>query len=131
MLEKLVTWFVFSVVLALVPLFAAAAFQSSRAQPFDLRALVAQGELLLVAAGICAAATAELFGSSARLRALKLLVGGATIALLLFAAIYFASIVTARESKVALDVAVVYQTSIVVFVSAFFTAGACVTLSKA
>lgn len=130
MIEKLISWLFFSVVLSLIPLGAALSFQASRALPFNVQSLVSQGELLIVAAGICAAATAELFASSPRWREAKLIAGGATVAILLFSAIYFASIVTARQSDVPLDARTIYEASLYIFVSAFISSGACVALSK-
>lgn len=130
MLEKLVTWLMFSVALAVVPLAAAGVIRATRELPYDLPTLCAQGELLLIAAGLCAAATGELFGSTLRFRILKLAVGGATVAILFFAAIYFANVVSFRDAKVSLSTAVIYQTSVTVFFSALVASGACVCLSK-
>lgn len=133
MLEKLVTWFVFSVVLALVPLAATFLFQASRpAANVDLAKLLAEGELLLIAASLCAAATADLFTSSgSRWRIGKVLAGGATVVILLFSAIYYASVDTSRADHVALEALIVYRTSLVLFGSAVLASGACAFLSKA
>lgn len=130
MLEKLVTWLIFSVLLAVVPLAATAVFQATRDLPYDLPTLTAQGELLLVAASLCAAATGELFASGSRARVVKLIAGGAAVVVLLFAAIYFASVVSARQAGVPMNIIVIYHTSLAVFAGAFVASGSCVALSK-
>jgi hypothetical protein len=62
-LEKLVSWLFFSVLLALVPLLISALIQLTHGQAVNLETTLAHGELLLITAGLCAASAGELIGT--------------------------------------------------------------------
>ena len=90
--EKMVRWFIFSVLVALTPL-AFALFDALVAgRPATVHALVGDGELVLLSTAIAAASAGELIAAG-RDRALgKVLAGGTCILLVLVGSIEFAAI---------------------------------------
>lgn len=129
--EKLATWFVFSVLMALVPVAAGAAKQMTSDAPLSLGVLVAQGQLLLITAGLCATSLGDLIGSGTSAKIAKILAGGFTLLVLTFAALYFADIAASLAKGEKLNVEVIKNTSLACYLSAFIAGGSCVALSKA
>jgi hypothetical protein len=129
--EKIATWFIFSVLMALVPLAAGVAKQMTSNADINLAAVVAQGQLLLITAGLCATSLGDLIGSGKTARTAKILAGGFTLVVLTFATLYFADITAALAKGEALNIDVIRNTSLACYASAFVAGGSCVALSRA
>ena len=82
MVENLMRWFVFSVLVALLPLVLNALIVATDAEPFSLVQLVARGELLIIAAALCAGAIGDLIGRGTQRASAKIVAGGACVMLL-------------------------------------------------
>jgi len=129
--EKMVKWAIFSVAMALVPLAASTLSQATRGPLPSIDQLVARGELLLITAALCARSCGELFGSSDVQRVPKLFAGGATVVVMLLAAIYFSDIAASYRAAAVLDAKVIGNTSLVLYVSSVIAGAGCVFLSEA
>src|SRR5262245_18068067 len=129
--EKFSRWAIFSVTMALVPLGVSALIQATHGLPPKLESTIGHGELLLITAALCARSAGELFGSGADYQIGKIIAGGATLLVMLIAAIYFAHVAASHQSQSSLDLAVVCGTCLVLFGSGFFSGLGCVLLSQA
>ena len=131
MSEKLVRWLMFSVVLALIPIAFETLSLLTRGKSATVGQMLEHGELYLVATGLCATATGELFGSGERLPRKKIICGGATIIVLLFAALCFADVSAAQIGGGAVEVDVVRNLSLLLLGCAVLSSAACVKLAEA
>jgi hypothetical protein len=129
-LEKLVKWLIFSVVLALIPILVAYLGQITRGVLPPWHETFGRGELLLIAAAMCATSSGELFTASGSSRLGKLLAGGAAIVLLLVSASYFAEVSSSMRSQAAIDTLVVAQLSLFLYACSFLSSAGCVYLSE-
>ncbi|MDM8560771.1 hypothetical protein [Candidatus Parabeggiatoa sp. HSG14] len=132
-IRKLIRWFIFSIIITLLPIILSALSLETMGKLDSLSQLIAHGELLLIATAISAAAVGELFISSSKLKILKVIVGGATITVLMIAASYFAEISTTYLSGVTFDtqqIDVIVETSLWIFGISVFLAGCCLLLSE-
>jgi hypothetical protein len=126
---KLVKWLIFSVILALLPLAFNYLRLEMRGQDATLQALLGNGELLLVAAAISAAAIGEVIGSGKAYGAPKFLAGGGALMILALASMQFADVAAAQALPS-------YRPGVVVWASQFFfifaviTGAGCVALSE-
>lgn len=120
--EKLVRWFMFSVLIALAPLAASYfSLQVDRREP-TVEVLLGRGELLLICATIAAAAIGELIPTGREKPVRKLVAGGSCMAVVVASSLYFA-IIQARADP---DPAPVAQMSIRLFVGMVLAAGCCI-----
>jgi hypothetical protein len=90
--------------------------------------LIRHGELLLIIAAICAAAVGELLGSGSRNRNAKIVVGGASILILIVASYCFANISAAHLYEGHISLARVRDVSGALYLSGLVTSGCCVIL---
>lgn len=132
--ERIVRWFFFSVLLALVPLVFAALRFYTRAPSVPLTEsfahILGRGDLLLIAAILSARASGELIGSTPTYRAFKVIASGSAVLILLFAALYFADVTAAHLAGNQLDVLVVRYTSMYIFAAAVVCSASCVALAE-
>ncbi len=128
MIEKLTLWFIFRVLLALVPiLFTVVRILTiGGANPFGTA--IERGELVLLTAAICGGSVGVLIGSGATLQIYKIISGGAAIIILMFSSLYFADVSAAYRAGVPINARHVRQTSLVVFCAGVVFSGACVAL---
>jgi hypothetical protein len=135
MLGKLMKWGVFSVLLALVPLGVSWLIQMTHNQNPTLESILAHGELLLITAALCATATGDLIGSGNSLLTGKYVAGGFSLVIVLAAAIYFADIAatlaTVTTAQPGLDLGLVADASLAIYVCGVIVSGCCVALSDA
>lgn len=127
--EKLVKWLFFSVFLALLPLAFNAFGLLFQSQDLTLDGLLQNGELLLVAASLSAAAIGELIGSGPNRRLAKIVSGGGAVLVLCMASFFFAIVASTTNNENA-DVSFVAWTSVVFFVCAIFAGGSCLSLAE-
>ena len=130
MVEKLIRWFIFSVIVALLPLIFNALRLITRGSVFSITALTAHGELLLVACAISAAAVGELVASGSILKIAKIIVGGCSIIILSLASLYFADISAARLSGEILQNSVISRVTLILYSIALVSSGCCIALSE-
>lgn len=125
---RITQWMIFNVCIALMPiLINYVKVVSVKGKHFELSALFAHGELLLVSVAIAAEAVGGLMLSKPEKKFRKLLMGGASILLLMFTSFWFADIVTEIGP---LDAVFIARTSLVVFAITLFTSGNCKLLSE-
>jgi hypothetical protein len=122
--EKLARWFIFGVVVALLPLGVKFVLALTDGPPPSLTRLLSRGELLLTAVAIAAAAVGELIGIRGRRVILNLLIGGAGVLTILFSSLYFAFV----TDRTVAHPEVVAHISIAMFVMALLTGGATIML---
>ncbi len=123
--EKLIRWFMFSVLVSLVPLGLTYFNLWMDGRDVHLEMLVARGELLLVCTTLGAAALGELFPGSRENAIEKLLVGGASILLILMSSFCFAAI-QARQSS---DPRSLFVVSLALFLGMLPAAASCMFYS--
>lgn len=123
--EKLIRWFIFSVLSALVPLaIGYLGLRLDRQEP-SLERVTARGELLLISSTIASAAVGELIAGGRDRATQKLLAGGSCMLLVLLSSLFFAAI-QARQHA---DPASVLVASLWMFASTLMASSACVYLS--
>ena len=128
--ENVVKWFIFGVLLALVPLCSGWIFKLIFGGDASLKALLAQGELLLITAGLCAAGVGGLMGSDNTLKKAKIISGGLSVIVLLLSALIFSLISNPGILSTPPDTEVVMNASIVIYICAFLSSGACAYLAE-
>jgi hypothetical protein len=125
MSEKLLRWFIFSVVISLLPL----AFYYVRAmtdgKAVSLPELLARGELLLIAVALAADAIGDLLASKSA-GMLKTIAGGGCVITVGFSSFYFADVST----KTAANVTVVFWMSLVLFAVSMISSACCKWLAE-
>ena len=109
--ERISRWFVFGVIIALVPLGFAYVNQRIDGRTPALAEVIGRGELLLVSTAIAAAAAGELIASGRDRAVRKLLSGGGCVAIVLAASLCFAAV----QGKTAPDLAAVGTVSVWLF----------------
>ena len=82
MIECLIQWMIFSVIIALMPLVFNAIRRTMKGQGIDIFEICSEGELLLISAAIAAASLGELFGAENSHNIAKLISGGSCIIIL-------------------------------------------------
>lgn len=119
-MEKLLHWFFFGVVMTLVPFLAAFFGDIDRNIKLSCAALFGQGELLIVATVISAGGIGELFGTEVKKtrKAPKLIVLGFSVISLVATCIWFADVSSLVITKQPADPRTVAAGSIILFVFA-------------
>jgi hypothetical protein len=135
MRDKLALWFVFSVLLSLVPIIFHIVKGYTNHTPHALTAAIQRGELLLITAALCAAAVGELIvaqpitpptssttitSTTSQLTAKpsqidKIVSGGTAIIFLMFCSLYFADISATYNSGAYVNNKIIVITSISLF----------------
>lgn len=123
--EKLVRWFMFSVLVSLVPL--AFAYFNLRLDGREARLelVLARGELLLICTTLGAAALGELFPGNPENAIGKLFAAGTSVLGLLVCSFYFAAI----QSRAAPGAGTILTASIWLFAGMLVACGFCLSLA--
>jgi hypothetical protein len=119
--ERLVRWFMFSVLVSLVPLASSYFNLWLDKREAHLEMLLARGELLLIATTLGAAAIGELFPGDAENAIKKLLAAGTSLVGLVVCSLYFAAI----QSRTAPDAGAIMTASIWLFAGMLVASGSC------
>lgn len=127
---KLLRWAVFGVSVPLLPLLCSYVFLFVKAQPVTWSKILGNGELLVIVWALCAGAIGELFGSSANFRHFKIVSGGFTLIILIFAALMFAGVAEAKLAGAGIDEARLVWTSSIVLLFGLVGCGSCILLSE-
>lgn len=119
--EKLVHWFMFSVLISLVPL--AMTYFSLRldGKPVHLEMLLARGELLLICATLGAAPLGDLILAGRDHAIGKLVASGALILVIMVSSFYFATI----QSRATSNVSSIVTSSVALFAGMLITSASC------
>lgn len=123
--EKLIRWFLFSVLSALVPLAVGYMALSLDGTDPDLARVTARGELLLISSTIASAAVGELIAGGRSKAAQKLLAGGSCMLLVLLSSLFFAAI----QARRAPDPESILLTSLWLFAGTLVAGCSCVYLA--
>lgn len=129
MAEKIIKWLIFSVVLALLPFAFNYLRLSSRSIDPTFINIFGNGELLLVAAGIAAAAVGDLIGSGSGHKIAKLFAGGGSVVVLCLASLHFADVASLKNSPT-FDADVVVVSSMWFFIFAIISGAGCISLGE-
>lgn len=132
MLEALIQWIIFSVVIALLPLLFNLLRDIGKGEGINLVRLFSHGELLLVSAAISAGSLGHLFGAENPSSIPKVVSGGSCVVVLMIASFWFADISGAWQSNptLTLNSKAVCVGSIIIFTCAVFASSSCVLLGK-
>ena len=131
MLEKVIRWLIFSVLIALLPIGFNYLSMKTKSIPTSLEIICAQGELLIVSAALNAAALGELFGSGpASLMIAKIIAGGVCVIILLLTSLWFADIAATILLNKPLDANIIMKGSLFAFFGTVAASGSSVALSE-
>ena len=130
-LHRFVRWLIFGVLLALVPLVFSWAARAIRAQPSSLDAVLANGELFLVTAGICGAAVGELVGvvRATRQPFWEIVAGGCCLIVVVLSAHLFADVSAVRAAAATIDPARVSSWSLWLYGIGLVASGSSIAMS--
>jgi hypothetical protein len=131
-LEKLVRWIFFGVIMALLPIAFKIIAVYMKTGAYSVADILAQGELLLVASALCGAAIGELFVSPPSLKLAKIIVGGSTVIILIMASLCFAILPSSAfaVNEDSFNNHAVEALSKLMFLFSFIFSGLCVVLSE-
>lgn len=127
MAEKLVRWFIFSVLIALLPIVFAYWHIATDGKHPNWASIVAHGELMLVSVALAADAIGELIGRGAAKPLKKILAGGGCTITVISASFYFADV----SSKPPVDLELVLRTSLGIFLLTVIASASCKALAEA
>ena len=132
MLEAMIEWVMFSVVIALLPLLFNLLRALGKGEGMSLSRLFSHGELLLVSAAISAAGLGHLFDAQSPAIILRVVSGGACVVVLMIASFWFADISGAWDSNpaVRLNLKVICVGSIIIFTCGVIASSCCVLLGE-
>jgi hypothetical protein len=130
MREKVLRWFIFGVLISLIPLAYTYENLVIKSQPVDMAKVVGNGELLIIVWALCAGALGELFGSSADYKWFKIVSGGFTLIILIMSALLFASIAEARVERAQINDGAVVLNSMMLFAFGVMSCAGCLVLSE-
>jgi hypothetical protein len=111
MYEKLIHWFIFSVLIATIPIGFNFIIRITTGTPVTLISLWGRGELLIIAVGIGGRGIGELLRSDTHRRTLRLLLGGISLILLIIASLWFGLIsaeIPVQENVVSVGSILIY-----------------------
>ncbi len=125
MAEKLTRWFIFGVVVSLLPFALAYLNLWASKKPVKIEDLFSRGELLLVSTAIGAAAIGELLGIKETHALYKIIIGGCSFVAVLTQMAWYAY---ASDASRRLDGRNVAKLSVAFFVVTLFCSAACLFL---
>ena len=128
MFNRLIRWCVFSVVIATLPIVFNYLIMVTRGAEATIITLTSRGELLLLAAGMTASAVGEIIGSGSNLLKLKIIAGGGCVIILMLAALYFAHVSAELNAGRTIQLSVVSNMSVLMFVFGIISSGSCIAI---
>ena len=130
MVERIIRWLLFSVVISLIP-FIFSYFKSIlRGNIINLTILIERGELLLISTTIMAAAFGQYITSKLTIGLPEILLSGSSIFFIILSSLLYAEISTASSNGEQLEHNMVYTLSIVFFGVSLLISGSCIAFSK-
>jgi uncharacterized membrane protein len=131
-LERLLRWFFFSVVIAVVPIVFNGVSAINRNEVLTWQALLVHGEFYLVSVAVTAAALGEMFNrESKRLRLTRMCLFGFGFTLIVMASLLFADVASnARRVGAQVNFNSVAWSSVTFFVFSVIIGGCCIVVSE-
>lgn len=132
MVDKILTWLFFSVIIALIPILFPVIPRRARGQNFYADDLIGNGELLIVSAALSASATGELVNGVSRFTTLNVFVIGITIITLLITTMTFTHLDSSKYNSdiSAIDRVFVAKASIGLFIASLISSGMCIAIGR-
>jgi len=127
LLEELLLWALFSVIIALLPFAIHSLLILTRGDIPTATLLFSKGELVLVSSAIVASAMGSLFISGRKYKITKIIVGGLCVCVLILASAWFA-IISIESNSPSFDANFASNGSIVMFVFSVISSAGCVML---
>ena len=124
--ERMTRWFIFGVLISLIPLGVSYFMQKLDRRAPTLGSLLEGGELLLISTTVAAGCIGELIPISRRKPVEKLVAGGACMVVVLVATSCFAAV----KSRPSPDPSPIRTTSLWLFATAVLAGGGCVYLAN-
>ncbi len=115
MAERLIRWFVFSVLVALLPFVWNWISLVTQEKAATLETMFCRGELFLVSCALCAAALGELIGTGRKFAEFKLLVGFGCLSVLMLNSLWFSQVSFQVLSATKYDTMFVTEGSLMAF----------------
>ena len=130
MWKKLIKWFIFSVLLALLPLLTNYLLHKIAQTPITLEKLLSHGELFLIATALGATALGEIIASHKQRGILTTCSGGGCLLIVITSSMLFAFVSGTPLFKANIDISFVKMLSIIVYLSAFLTSGSSIAFTE-
>lgn len=127
---KLLKWFLFSVIVAILPVALDALKLLTRSKGVTLDGIVGKGELLLIVVGLSAAAVGDLVEKNSHYVKLKLLSAFLGVLTIGIASWYFAYVADSYASGASVSSSVVATTSIWLLIFAVATGAGCLIIPE-
>jgi ABC-type glycerol-3-phosphate transport system permease component len=128
--DRLVRWFMFSVLIALIPILFNFIGVILDNQPISTARLFGKGELLLIAVAISGRGMGELIPSGMNRAIVKIIVIGSNLIIISLASYGFAYTSAKISSGASPDPTTIARVSIGLFLSALIASGCCIWLKK-
>jgi hypothetical protein len=128
--QKLMLWALFNVLVALSPFVFRALGVRFMGKSVVWEEVLSDGELLLVAAAVASGAIGELMISEKKYITPKLIVSGLCMFCLIIASLCYAFIRAMDKSSVTLETSAIFSWSVWIFMGAFVAGSGCVILSE-
>ncbi|MEU3775123.1 hypothetical protein AB0F11_18285 [Streptomyces sp. NPDC032472] len=116
-------WFSFSVILSLLPLFAAFIFKSTKGEVVTYAEVAGKGELLIITTGMAAAAAGDLWAKGAAKQWLTTALACLNTALAIFTTLWFGYLTALADEKSKVDQEFIATWSTTMFVISFLASG--------
>jgi hypothetical protein len=129
-MEKLLLWLVFNVIIALLPFAFRAMAALLTERPVDLKQILSDGELFLVSAAIASGAVGELILKGRQMRIPRVLAGGGCVICLMLASFLYAFIRAQSGPTTSLTPDGIYTLSLIMFFFTFLAGTGCLILSE-
>ena len=124
-------WIIFSVCVALMPIIFSYVILKMQRQSADSTVLIGRGELLILVSALCAASLGDLLMSKRARPWAKLVCGGSTLLFLVMSSLLYAAIATTPATGDGLDLIVVRNVSLWLFILSLITCGSSVAVAEA
>lgn len=128
-IEKLLLWIVFNVIIALLPFFSRGMAASLNGKAVNWQGILSDGELFLVAAAIAGGALGDLLLSGSKRRMPKIVVGGGCVVCVMLACFLYAYVRANTGAAGKLTPEGIYLLSRNIFIATFFAGAGCMILS--
>lgn len=125
MVEKLLKWLLFSVIVSIVPLFSIYIILHLNSTNPSLISLISRGELQLISVALLANGIGEIVASNSVKKIFQILLAGLSTVLLLIISIWYGAIANILISGKAANSSMEYPT-LITFIIAFFVSGLCI-----
>ena len=126
MSAKLTRWFIFSVLIALLPIGFTYVHLVTDEKPASIAILLAHGELLLISVALAADAVGDLIAGGTEKAVRKIISGGGCVITVIFASFYFADV----SSRAQVNTGIVFEVSIAIFIFTLVASASCKYLAE-